>query len=170
MDISFILRPIAYLLLSIATLLTPANAEEVPGRLIISQQSAPLNPNDLRNDIESQKAREALRQSIEDIQRRVQQADRDVQYIRTVRAKLKDFLDAKECVGAQEYFKSLDVRQASVGTLASDLATECASANEATPTNLRTICREERAKLDQELADVKKARARFGELCPGLGY
>lgn len=149
---------------------TQANAADFRDYLIIAQQARPPDTNILRNDIDSQRDREAIAHSVEEIQKRVLQADRDVLYIRTVRAKLKDFLDAKECVGAQEYLKSLDARQSNVSTLLADLASECASASEPTATNLRAICQDERTKLNEEIADVKQSRKRFSEVCPGLGY
>jgi TolA-binding protein len=124
---------------------------------------------ELRRDLDDQRSRDQLGQSLEDLQKRLLQSRRDVQEIRIIRAKLKDFLDAKECAGAEAYLKRLDGQQQDAAALLSDLAQQCASANSDTAKNLAEACRQERAKLGQEVNEIKESRARFARQCPRPG-
>lgn len=143
-----------------------AHAQSTQGNPSTSAKTD-VSPGELRGDIEHAKRGDELERVIEDIEKRVLQAKRDALEIRTVRARLKDFLDAKECAGAGPYMRRLDQRAGATNILLSDLQKQCERAGNPGTSNLMAVCREERQKLTDEADDIKASKRRFGELCPG---
>jgi hypothetical protein len=152
---------ITALLMSVAAAWAqPATSPAIP------QQGDPgVDVQELRRDIGEQNEREKSVQLVEQIQKRLLQSRRDVQQIRIIRAKLRDFLDAKECVGAEPYLKRLDQQQSDADVLLSDLSQQCSGVSGETSRSLAEACRTERSKLSEEVAEIKQSRARFAQQC-----
>ncbi|HEV7599430.1 MAG TPA: hypothetical protein VGO49_04125 [Bradyrhizobium sp.] len=156
---------IAALLMSVAA----AWAQPAPSPAPPQQSDPATDMQELRRDIGEQREREQSAQLVEQIQKRLLQSRRDVQQIRIIRAKLRDFLDAKECIGAEPYLKRLDQQQGDANVLLSDLSQQCSGVSGETSRSLAEACRTERSKLGEEVSEIMQSRARFAQQCQRPG-
>jgi hypothetical protein len=156
---------IAALLVSVVA----AWAQPAPSPAAPQQGDPATEVQELRRDIGEQNEREKSAQLVEQIQKRLLQSRRDVQQIRIIRAKLRDFLDAKECVGAEPYLKRLDQQQNDANVLLSDLSQQCSGVAGETSRSLAEACRTERSKLGEEVSEIVQSRARFAQQCQRPG-
>jgi hypothetical protein len=156
---------IATLLMSVAA----AWAQPAASPAIPQQGDPAVDLQELRRDLGEQREREQSAQLVEQIQKRLLQSRRDVQQIRIIRAKLRDFLDAKECMGAEPYLKRLDQQHGDANVLLSDLSQQCSGVSGETSRSLAEACRTERSKLSEEVSEIMQSRARFAQQCQRPG-
>jgi hypothetical protein len=156
----------------VAALLMSASAacaQTAPLPRIPQQPDPALDMQELRRDIGEQRERDQTAQLVEQIQKRLLQSRRDVQQIKIIRAKLQDFLDAKECIGAEQYLKRLDQQQGDANILLSDLSLQCSAASGEATRSLADACLRERSKLSEEVNEIMQSRARFAQQCQRPG-
>lgn len=124
-----------------------------------------LSINDLERDIRAQKEQSDLDANMAHVDAQIERAKRLALSLKLLRARVKDFLDNKECAGGQKYLADLDASQRSTKVLLSELGNQCKGTTSDISPNLGKACEDERLGLMTELNALEQSRRNFERSC-----